>query len=907
MGSEAITGGTSAGSVEVAVRAELSGFKHDLDRGKAMAEQTKAEIEKATSKIQPFQFGSMDASTIALQKNLAASKAKKEADLAAARAVWDAQTNGARGAAEAAAEVETHTATAAISAGELGIKFALAEKAIELGLEALKEIVNFMPEAVAEAEKFAQIQRETRAQLEATGYASGQTAEEIRGLAEELENTTLASGEGVERAAQKMLIFRNVTGDTFRTAIRLANDYASIGFGTLEGNAMSLGRALEYPAEATRNLRQFGINLTEQQRDQIRAFMESGQTLQAQQIIIDEMSKRVGGAGAGATGGLTGAVHALSVAWDNFKRGLGDRGVFHDAIEDLTNLSAAAVNAARRMLAPTRQEELNDTLSMLKKLEEGQAPEDQLETLRRRRDILLTEIRASELVARTDQERADAGKEAADAEAKKTAEMERQRALVPDYQRQEESAVRTHLEVQKSGLAIEDAQNEAAYSRGERSLQEYRAKRVEIQQRGIRAEIEAKKQELFIAEQGVTDGDSSEIAKATEIARIKGEIAVKENELRTGAIEGATAMTSAQNDAIKSAREELAITEALQGVYDGSEESLREMAIQQKALTAAQSAGIAVGSEAYRVLEETIRKNETLNQSLEQRIQIERSLRSVRDEIKGFQDEDLASTMPKADRYAFLKEQELLNEATRQGNVVTEEQARSIKATAAAYGEAKAAFEQFRMEQEAEKQLAGEVVDTLANLGKQLVTDSDNWKKHLLEAFGEIVNAAIRTAGQIAIANQQAQGGGGSGGWLGKILGMVIGAVGGAAGGAAAGGGSFGGGVGTSIANTGVTFSGVKLHGGGIVGSAGVPRPAAVSEFIDAPRYHKGIRELGLGHNERAAILEVGETVIPKGHKMRSGGTVNVWNITTSDSDSFMASERTFMRLGKRRLGVRGQ
>ena len=70
---------------------------------------------------------------------------------------------------------------------------------------------------------------------------------------------------------------------------------ASAGFGSVTDNAKQLGKALNDPIAGLTALRRSGIQFTEAQQDQIRTLVESGQTLEAQNLILKEIENQVGG------------------------------------------------------------------------------------------------------------------------------------------------------------------------------------------------------------------------------------------------------------------------------------------------------------------------------------------------------------------------------------------------------------------------------------------------------------------------------------------------------------------------------------------------------------------------------------------------------------------------------------
>jgi len=177
--------------------------------------------------------------------------------------------------------------------------------------------------AMAGIELYAETERylaRTEAQLKATGAAVGFTSDELNDFAGSLAMNTLASVDGVRSAMSVMMTYRSVTGETFKTAIKLAQDLAEVYKTDVSSEARNLGRALESPAEAVSLLKRKGIELTETQKDLIQSFVESGEKAKAQEIILHELQKRVGGAGeAAASDTVAGALDTLGQATDELK------------------------------------------------------------------------------------------------------------------------------------------------------------------------------------------------------------------------------------------------------------------------------------------------------------------------------------------------------------------------------------------------------------------------------------------------------------------------------------------------------------------------------------------------------------------------------------------------------------
>jgi phage-related protein len=101
----------------------------------------------------------------------------------------------------------------------------------------------------------------------------------------------LASFESVAKSA-------DVAGGAFDRATLAAIDLAAAGFGSAEGNAAQLGKALQDPIKGLTALTRSGVSFTAQEKEKIKALTESGKASQAQDLILKAVEKQVGGTAA---------------------------------------------------------------------------------------------------------------------------------------------------------------------------------------------------------------------------------------------------------------------------------------------------------------------------------------------------------------------------------------------------------------------------------------------------------------------------------------------------------------------------------------------------------------------------------------------------------------------------------
>lgn len=136
-------------------------------------------------------------------------------------------------------------------------------------------------------------------------------------LAGGMQETTKYSDEMVMGAEKILLTFRSIGADVFPQVTELAADMSTVFGQDLQSSAIQLGKALQDPISGVTALRRIGVVLTQQQEDQIKVFMESGDILSAQKVILAEVANEVGGA-AKAAG------ETSSGQWEIFKNQISD-------------------------------------------------------------------------------------------------------------------------------------------------------------------------------------------------------------------------------------------------------------------------------------------------------------------------------------------------------------------------------------------------------------------------------------------------------------------------------------------------------------------------------------------------------------------------------------------------------
>lgn len=131
--------------------------------------------------------------------------------------------------------------------------------------------------------------------LRTTGGAAGFAKDELLAMASELQGKTLFGDEEIlQSATAQLLTFTNVAGEQFARAQAAALDLSTRLNTDLKSSAIMVGKALNDPIQGLTAMRRVGISFTEDQQNMIRALVESGRLMEAQNVILGELERQYG-------------------------------------------------------------------------------------------------------------------------------------------------------------------------------------------------------------------------------------------------------------------------------------------------------------------------------------------------------------------------------------------------------------------------------------------------------------------------------------------------------------------------------------------------------------------------------------------------------------------------------------
>ena len=158
------------------------------------------------------------------------------------------------------------------------------------------------------------------------GTETGAVTKRLNAFAESQEFTLGVDADIIKSTQAKLLTFKGLAGTAdeqgaaFDRATKAALDLAATGFGTAEGNAVQLGKALNDPVKGISALARSGVTFTETEKAKIKELTASGKLLEAQDMILGALETQVGGtAAATATASVK-----MGLAFNAMKDGVGE-------------------------------------------------------------------------------------------------------------------------------------------------------------------------------------------------------------------------------------------------------------------------------------------------------------------------------------------------------------------------------------------------------------------------------------------------------------------------------------------------------------------------------------------------------------------------------------------------------
>lgn len=229
-------------------------------------------------------------------------------------------------------DFEKQAAKAERAGTQMGRNISNVLKAIGVGL--------FFRQVIRNTVEQQRVTAQLEAVLKSTGHAAGFNRDELLQMASAMQQVTTFGDEAVVGAQNVLLTFTRIGKEVFPTALESVLNVATALGMDLKSAAIQVGKALNDPVVGLTALTRSGITFTDEQKDVIKALVETGRQADAQKLMLQELERQFGGSARAAKETLGGALTSLGNAFGDLLEGdAGSPGV-RDATSAINELTA---------------------------------------------------------------------------------------------------------------------------------------------------------------------------------------------------------------------------------------------------------------------------------------------------------------------------------------------------------------------------------------------------------------------------------------------------------------------------------------------------------------------------------------------------------------------------------------
>lgn len=158
-----------------------------------------------------------------------------------------------------------------------------------------RKVSNLVSESIRLSKIQIDAEQRLSAVLKSTAESAGVTFGEMTKLASSLQNVTTVGDETIIRGEAMLLTFTNIGKEVLPQATEAMLNLSIAMRTDVQQASIQLGKALNDPVQGVTALRRVGIQLTDQQEEQIKKFVDINDTASAQKVILGELETQFGG------------------------------------------------------------------------------------------------------------------------------------------------------------------------------------------------------------------------------------------------------------------------------------------------------------------------------------------------------------------------------------------------------------------------------------------------------------------------------------------------------------------------------------------------------------------------------------------------------------------------------------
>lgn len=202
--------------------------------------------------------------------------------------------------------------------------FTVVTSAISTVISAVQKAVDAGAELIRTYSLQEQAERRLQTVLRATQNAVGMSASELFDLADSLSSVTAYSDQEIIAVEQMLAATRKISSEVMPEATKAVLDMAAATGDDAAGAAKDLAQALSDPAGEIESLKEKGIQLTEEQAENIKRVQEQNGVYEAQKLLLKEVAGTYGGMAEAIADTDTGKLKQIANVWQDIKEGLGE-------------------------------------------------------------------------------------------------------------------------------------------------------------------------------------------------------------------------------------------------------------------------------------------------------------------------------------------------------------------------------------------------------------------------------------------------------------------------------------------------------------------------------------------------------------------------------------------------------
>ena len=220
-------------------------------------------------------------------------------------------------------------------------KLAKSAAATAVGFFGVQGLINGFTRTIELTKQQVVAESQLNAVLKSTKGVAGLTAKELTNMASALQKQTRFGDEAIMTAQSLMLTFTKVGKDVFPQAIETVMNMSEAMGVDMKQSVIQVGKALNDPILGVTALRRVGVQLSEQQEQQVRDFVAVGDVASAQKVILGELETQFGGVAKAAGSTMAGSLEQMNNAIGDAQQALG-RQLAPAIISMATNITTLA-------------------------------------------------------------------------------------------------------------------------------------------------------------------------------------------------------------------------------------------------------------------------------------------------------------------------------------------------------------------------------------------------------------------------------------------------------------------------------------------------------------------------------------------------------------------------------------